>query len=121
MNLSVSVCNATSSKAANTAYLAHRLPPVVLQPCTVMSVTTSLMAHTTHTKAEVILGFGEKIQVHKEVIPYSFTNLVAEVGGFIALILGVSFMDLPREQHRIKSGLTYCKATGLCQGGSGTA
>ena len=96
MNLSVSVCNATSSKAANTAYLAHRLPPVVLQPCTVMSVTTSLMAHTTHTKAEVILGFGEKIRVHKEVIPYSFTNLVAEVGGFIALILGVSFMDLPR-------------------------
>ena len=96
MNLTVSVCDANSSTAANTAYLAHRFPPVILQPCAVMSVTTTLMAQTIHTKAEVILGFGEKVQVYKEVIPYSFTNLVAEVGGFIALILGVSFMDLPR-------------------------
>ena len=82
-----------------------------------MTLTTTLLSSVNDNSSTVTINFDEMIEVSKEVVAFTFLQMVAEVmfwlspnsikmnlqvGGFIALILGVSFMDLVRILELIK-------------------
>ena len=90
-----------------------------------MTLTTTLLSSVNDNSSTVTISFDEMIEVSKEVVAFTFLQMVAEVnivlnansikmnlqvGGFIALILGVSFMDLVRildlVQTKIVEGLS---------------
>ena len=90
-----------------------------------MILTTTLLSSVNDNSSTVTISFDEMIEVSKEVVAFTFLQMVAEVnivlnaniikinlqvGGFIALILGVSFMDLVKildlVQTKIVEGLS---------------
>ena len=90
-----------------------------------MTLTTTLLSSVNDNSSTVTISFDEMIEVSKEVVAFTFLQMVAEVnivlnaniikinlqvGGFIALILGVSFMDLVKildlVQTKIVEGLS---------------
>ena len=85
-----------------------------------MTLTTTLLSSVNDNSSTVTINFDEMIEVSKEVVAFTFLQMVAEVkfwlsangikmnpqvGGFIALILGVSFMDLVRILELIQTKL----------------
>ena len=92
------------------------------KPCADMTLTTTLLSNVNDNTSTITVSFDEMIDVSKEVIAFTFFQMVAEVkgrkdifsisssvlflsikvGGFIALILGISFMDLMRVAELFK-------------------
>lgn len=107
-NLSWPVCDSTTSKGASAVYMKHRHPPDPSQdeqPCADMTLTTTLLSSINDNSNTVTISFDEMIEVSKEVVAFTFLQMVAEVGGFIALILGVSFIDLFRILDHVQTKL----------------
>merc|ERR1712107_772569 len=124
-NDTLPVCPGNVSAEASRTYMDYRHPPMdpAWKPCACMTLTTSLLSvvkdnfsmvavkdnfNTTMVSkvkdnySTVTIIFDELIDVSKEVIAFTFFQMVAEVGGFIALILGISFMDLMRVAEFLK-------------------
>ena len=53
-----------------------------------------MMKNTTLTKSRVKLIFTRKLQVHEEKLVKSELSLIAELGGYLGMTLGVSLLDL---------------------------
>ena len=85
-----------------------------------MTLTTTLLSSVNDNSSTVTINFDEMIEVSKEVVAFTFLQMVAEVmfwlspnsikmnlqvGGFIALILGVSFIDLFRILDHVQTKL----------------
>ena len=47
-------------------------------------------------KAKLRIYFKKKLQVRKSYIAYTGVSLFAEIGGYLGLLLGISFMDIVR-------------------------
>ena len=99
MKLSTTICGPDASKSASALYMKHRydLPPSCTMGCTTMDVTimsTSKEEHADDTVfAEVRFSFPEKIKIYQEVESYEFLDLMADLGGYLGLTLGLSLLD----------------------------
>ena len=60
----------------------------------VTGMLTSKEECSTCTNKAVTLVFGKSISVSREVLAYPLLSLLAEVGGYLGLTLGVSLSDL---------------------------
>jgi hypothetical protein len=52
-------------------------------------------------EASVRLYFNSEIQIQQSILSYSILSLLAEVGGYIGLLLGVSFLDMANILERL--------------------
>merc|ERR1712037_145595 len=98
-NLDIPVCGSNVSALANQLYLKNQFPALdtCASACTTMGVTgmlTSKEECSTCTNKAVTLVFGKSIFVSREVLAYPLLSLLAEVGGYLGLTLGVSLSDL---------------------------
>ena len=100
MQLSPTICGPDTSKSAAASYLEHRydLPPPCSKACTTMDVSiwqTSMTKNYDETVfAEVAFRFPDKINIFQEVESYEILDLVADLGGYLGLTLGLSLLDI---------------------------
>ena len=61
----------------------HRHPPMDPQwkPCADMTLTTTLLSNVNDNTSTITISFDEMIDVSKEVIAFTFFQMVAEVKG----------------------------------------
>ena len=59
-----------------------------------MDIQTSLVSKSESLKPQLIFMFGKTVPVSREVLAHSSFNLVAELGGYLGLTLGLSLMHL---------------------------
>ena len=66
---------------ASATYMEHRHPPMdpKSKPCADMTLTTSLLSSVKDNSTTVTVSFDEMIDVSKEVIAFTFFQMVAEV------------------------------------------
>ena len=103
------ICSPNTSAKANTIYLENRYPPrkICQRPCTDMNLRLALQSRREDTTNPVQLTLYTDIEVYSEVMPKTFLTLVAEVGGYLGLTLGVSLLDL---KVLVSSLWTFSKA-----------
>lgn len=94
----IEICSGNKSHEAAEFYIQNRLPNFeeCKNPCTSMEIISNLkmMKNTTLTKSRVKLIFTRKLQVHEEKLVKSELSLIAELGGYLGMTLGVSLLDL---------------------------
>ena len=54
----------------------------------------SIAAHVVENEAYVLFYIKDQIELKKSYLSYSKVSLLAEVGGYVGLLLGVSLMDI---------------------------
>ena len=65
------------------------------KPCTEMDIQASLVSKSEiATEPRLTFMFGKTVPVSREVLSQSSFNLVAELGGYLGLTLGLSLMHL---------------------------
>ena len=100
MKLSTTICGPDTSKSAAAFYVEHRydLPASCSMACTTMDVsiwqTSKARNYDETVFAEVAFRFPDKINIFKEVESYEFLDLVADLGGYLGLTLGLSLLDI---------------------------
>ena len=100
MKLLINICGPDTSKAAAALFRKHRddLPPSCTMGCSTMDVTIMAAASYKNLRrgnfAEVKFRFKEKIKIYQEVESYEFLDLVADLGGYLGLTLGLSLLDI---------------------------
>ena len=84
------------TKAAVEEYLKHRYTNYnsCEKPCTEVDIQTSLVSKSESSNPRLMFMFGKTIDVSREVLAYTPFNLVAELGGYLGLTLGFSFLDI---------------------------
>ena len=95
-NVNANICPSTISRAAAEEYLKHRYPKydTCEKPCTEMDIQTSLVSKAEIPNPRLSFMFGKMVPVSREVLSHSSFNLVAELGGYLGLTLGLSLMHL---------------------------
>jgi len=93
------ICRPDTSKRAAEQYNRHRYPShkVCRRSCTKMKISTVYLARYVNEDqmtSYVTFNFGKLIDVSVEVESYRFLNMVAEIGGYLGLTLGVSLHDI---------------------------
>ena len=68
------------------------------QPCSTMSITFGFPIYDIYDikKGRVKMYFKSQINVRKNVVSYDEVNLLAEIGGYIGLLLGFSLLDIAK-------------------------
>ena len=100
MNLSTTICGPDVSRSAAALYINHRyyLPPSCPMGCTTMDVAIWATSKEENLDkkvfAEVRFRLPEKIKIFQEVESYQFLDLVADLGGYLGLTLGLSLLDI---------------------------
>ena len=94
-NPGTEICKADKSRAASDVYLDSRYPEMEIcdKPCTRLDIKTSLVSKT-EQPGKIKFFFGKDIAVSEEVLDYHFLSLVAELGSYLGLTLGVSLLNL---------------------------
>ena len=64
------------------------------KPCTDMDIRANLVSKSKTGKPELSFMFGKTVPVSREVLSHSLFNLIAEIGGYLGLTLGLSLMHL---------------------------
>ena len=59
-----------------------------------MDIVTSLVSKSQIPDPRLIFMFGKTVPVSREVLAHTSLNLVAELGGYLGLTLGLSLMHL---------------------------
>ena len=59
-----------------------------------MDIRTNLVSKSKIGKPELSFMFGKTVPVSREVLSHSLFNLIAEIGGYLGLTLGLSLMHL---------------------------
>ena len=79
-------------------------------PCTTMGITLGYPIYdiSKHQEAYLKFYFKSTINVRRSLVAYSGTSLMAEVGGYIGLLLGFSLLDLTK---LVKNIFTLTKVT----------
>ena len=112
MKLMANICGPDTSKSAAAFYMEHRyyLPPSCTMGCTTMDVTimsTRKEEHADETVfAEVRFSFPEKIKIYQEIESYEFLDLMADLGGYLGLTLGLSLLDITGPVNNIITTIT---------------
>ena len=90
------ICSRNLSKPAVEEYLKERYTKYnsCAKPCTVVDIQSTLVSKTESSKPRLMFMFGKTVPVSREVLAYSSLNLVAELGGYLGLTLGLSLVHL---------------------------
>ena len=77
-------------------FMGHRYPryDACDKPCTEMDIQTSLVSKSEIPNPQLSFMFARMVPVSREVLSHSYFNLVAELGGYLGLTLGLSLMHL---------------------------
>ena len=105
------ICSGNVTKAAVEEYLKHRYTNYnsCEKPCTEVDIQTTLVSKSESSKPRLMFMFGKTIDVSREVLAYTLFNLVAELGGYLGLTLGFSFLDITLPLGLIWQKLMDCK------------
>ena len=92
---STTICKSDVSFAANKLYMKNRYIPynACKRPCTKMKIQLNYQSKVP-TKGEVRFYLDKTILNSKQVKSFTDLHLVAEVGGYLGLTLGVSLLDM---------------------------
>ena len=92
-------------------YLKHRYTNYnsCEKPCTEVDIQTTLVSKSESSNPRLMFMFGKTIDVSREVLAYTPFNLVAELGGYLGLTLGFSFLDISLPFGLIWQKLMDCK------------
>ena len=94
----VRICSANVSGEANRLYLENRYPKEIIcrNPCTSMKVQVTLQDKTQNDAkfGSVRFRFRVRVEVTREVYNKSFLMVLAEIGGYLGMTIGVSLLDL---------------------------
>ena len=82
------------------------------KPCTEMDIQTSLVSRSEAPNPRLIFMFGKTVPVSREVLSHSSFNLVAELGGYLGLTLGLSLMHLELPIKMIWNQILLWKTNG---------
>ena len=95
-NSDTKICSRNISKDAARAFMADRYPRYETcdKPCTDMDIRTNLVSKSKMGKPQISSMFGKTVPVSREVLSHSLFNLIAEIGGYLGLTLGLSLMHL---------------------------
>ena len=95
-NSDTRICSSNISADAVTEFMKHRYPryDTCDKPCTQMDIQTSLVSKSESKNPKLEFTFSRMVPVSKEVLSHSSFSLVAEVGGYLGLTLGLSLMHL---------------------------
>ena len=90
------ICRENVSKDAVEEYMKYRYPryDTCDKPCTEMDIQTSLVSKSEIPEPHLTFMFGKTVPVSREVLAHTSFNLVAELGGYLGLTLGLSLMHL---------------------------
>ena len=90
------ICGRNVSQDAVDEYMKNRYPryDTCDQPCTKMDIQTSLVSKSEIPDPQLIFMFDKTVPVSREVLAHTSLNLVAELGGYLGLTLGLSLMHL---------------------------
>ena len=98
-NPNTSICTRNLSRLAVEEYLKQRYTKYnsCAKPCTVLDIQSTLVSKSESSKPRLMFMFGKTVPVSREVLAFSSLNLVAELGGYLGLTLGLSLihLDLP--------------------------
>ena len=97
-NATIKVCSSSSGQraAANVMFYNLRYTPsnVCKKPCTEMNIRSIMAGKIESKKSVVMMTFSKRIPVSREVLAVSSLMVVAELGGYSGIILGVSILNL---------------------------
>ena len=82
------------------------------KPCNEMDIQTSLVSKSDIPKPRLTFMFGKTVPVSREVLSHSSFNLVAELGGYLGLTLGLSLMHLELPIKMFWHQIVVWKTTG---------
>ena len=90
------ICSSNLSEFAIEEYLKQRYTKYnsCAKPCTVVDIQSTLVSKTESSKPRLMFMFGKTVPVSREVLAFSSLNLVAELGGYLGLTLGLSLLHL---------------------------
>jgi hypothetical protein len=80
-------------------------------PCSIMDINFGypIIDTTNIDEAYVKLYFKMAVQIHKNILAYSTLSFLAEVGGYIGLLLGFSLLDLSKVIKNLTPCIKKCK------------
>jgi hypothetical protein len=73
------------------------------KPCATMSIQFGQLINDNNMNNEglVRMYYNSDIQIQQSIMAYSVLSLLAEVGGYVGLLLGVSFLDIAKILERL--------------------
>ena len=103
-NPGAEICREAASQAANQLYYDNRYPRLDRcdKPCTELDIKSTLMSKDSKP-GTIEFFFPKKVIVSQEVLAYSFLSLIAELGGYLGLTLGVSLLQLEPAMYALFS------------------
>ena len=80
-------------------------------PCSIMDINFGypIIDTTNIDEAYIKLYFKMAVQIHKNILAYSTLSFLAEVGGYIGLLLGFSLLDLSKVIKNLTPCIKKCK------------
>ena len=80
-------------------------------PCSIMDINFGypIIDTTNIDEAYVKLYFKMAVQIHKNILAYSTLSFLAEVGGYIGLLLGFSLLDLSKVMKNLAPSIKKLK------------
>ena len=92
------ICSSNQSVSANRILMENRYPPynVCQRPCTDMRLQLILLGRIKDKENIVKFTLSTEIEKSSEIQAKSAMNLLAELGGYLGLTLGVSLLDLKK-------------------------
>ena len=98
LDSAVKICSSNDSAEANRMYVENRYPKEIIcrRPCTSMKVQLTLQDKTKNDEnfGNVRFRFRTKVEVTREIYTKTFLMLLAEIGGYLGMTIGVSLLDL---------------------------
>ena len=90
------ICGSNSSVAANSIFMNERYPPydICYKPCTTMSIGVVGMSKESQSVSEVQFILSTVVETSSQVLAKTPLSLMADIGGYLGLILGLSLLDL---------------------------
>ena len=94
----VRICSSNVSGEANRLYLENRYPKEIIcrSPCTSMKVQVTLQDKTQNDAnfGSVRFRFRMKVAITREIYNKTFLMVLAEIGSYLGMTIGVSLLDL---------------------------
>ena len=98
MSPEAAICGSNSSVAANSLFRKERYPPYDLcdRPCTTMSIGVVSMSKESESQSVIEVQFilSTVIETSSQVLAKTLLSLMADLGGYLGLTLGLSLLDL---------------------------
>ena len=94
----IEICTGNKSYEAAAFYVENRLPNFeeCNNPCTSMEIVSSMkmMKNSSIEDSQARLFFKRTLQVNEETFVKSTLSMIAELGGYLGMTLGISLLDL---------------------------